>query len=233
MEKFYLSEFFDLAETSLEELFANCQFPWEVLAKLPMFLEKASLGKILCPIPEGVTLVNPEKISIGKGTVVEPGAFIQGPCLIGDHCQIRHGAYIRGGVVTGDHVVIGHGTEIKSSILLNRASCAHFNYVGDSLLGNGVNLGAGVVLANLRLDHQAVRIVDGEEKIPTELKKLGAILGDGVQIGCNSVTNPGTILGKGVFCPPCQSIGGVVPSHAKLRSTHKLMVQDHVDRSCF
>ncbi|MDN3506076.1 MAG: UDP-N-acetylglucosamine diphosphorylase [Simkaniaceae bacterium] len=233
MEKFYLNQFFDLDGYALKELFKDCRFPWEALARIESFLEKAQLGMIQCPIPEGVTLVNPEKISIGKGTVVEPGAFIRGPCIIGENCQIRHGAYIRGNVITGSDCIIGHATELKSSILLDGACCAHFNYVGDSFLGNRVNLGAGVKLANLRLDNQLIQISDGAEKIPTNLKKLGAILGDGVQIGCNAVLNPATVMGREALCYPCLAIGGVIPPHAKVRSTKQTVVQDHVDRSCF
>jgi len=233
MEKFYLHQFFDLGEYALAEVFKDCQYPWQALAQIETFLSTCELGKIECPIPEGVTLINPEKISIGKGTTIEPGAFIRGPCVIGKNCQIRHGAYIRGFVLTGDDCVIGHCTEIKSSILLDGVCAAHFNYVGDSVLGSRVNLGAGVKLANLRLDSQEVQIFDGSSKFSTNLKKLGAILGDDVNIGCNAVLNPATIMGRGALCYPCLAIGGVVPPHSKVRSTKQTVVQDHVDRSCF
>ena len=197
MEKFLVDKIFNLESFAHRKVFDGCTYPWEALLKLIQYLESQKLGKIECPIPDGVYLVNPEQISIGKGTVVEPGALIKGPCLIGRDCEIRHGAYIRGGVLTGDRCVIGHATEVKGSILLDDVHAAHFNYVGDSILGNRVNLGAGVKLANVRLD---------EREVKTGLKKLGAILGDETQIGCNAVTNPGTVMGKGSLGYPCMVI---------------------------
>ena len=172
-------------------------------------------------MPASAFLVNPELISIGKGTVVEPGAYIAGPCIIGQNCQVRNGAYIRGNVIIGDDCVVGHATEIKGSILLNRVCASHFNYVGDSILGNDVNLGAGLVCANLRLDRQKVSIHYKNQKIPTPLKKLGAIVGDGSQLGCNSVLNPGTVLGKKVFCSPCLNISGYIPGGSFIKEPLK------------
>jgi NDP-sugar pyrophosphorylase family protein len=192
MEKILLDNLFNRNSYSHSKLFEGCSYPWEAFSKLAQYLKSQNLGKIECSVPEGVYLINPELISIGKGTVIEPGSFIQGPCIIGRDCQIRFGAYIRGYVVTGDRCVIGHATEMKGSILLDDVHAAHFNYVGDSILGNRVNLGAGAKLANLRFDHQEVRIGD----ISTGLKKLGAILGDETQLGCNVVTNPGTVMSK-------------------------------------
>lgn len=233
MEKFLIDNFFDLSQFPHQQVFASCNYAWEALAQLNQYLENQVLGKIECTIPEGVFLVNPEKISIGKGTIIEPGAFIKGPCIIGQDCEIRHGAYIRGGVLTGDRCLIGHSTEIKTSILLGDVCAAHFNYVGDSILGNRVNLGAGVKLANLRLDHQNIQIDDLGQKVSTNLKKMGAILGDGVQFGCNAVTNPGTVFGKGAFCYPCVTVSGYISPQSKVRSTQKTVIQDYVDRSCF
>ncbi len=233
MEKYLINEFFDLREYALAQVFEECQYAWEALAFLEKFLAEVPLGKIECELPEGVTLLNREKISIGKGTIVEPGAFIRGPCVIGENCEIRHGAYVRGYVVSGNDCIIGNSSEIKSSILLNGVCVAHFNYVGDSILGNRVNLGAGVKLANLRLDNQTIQISDAGQKIPTNLKKLGAIIGDDSHFGCNAVTNPGTVVGKEVFCYPCITVGGYIPPNAKVRSTQKMVVQEYVDRSCF
>jgi NDP-sugar pyrophosphorylase family protein len=165
-------------------------------------------------IPEGVFLIDRHLITIEKGSVIEPGAYIKGPCYIGKNCTIRHGAYIRGNLITGDGCVIGHDTEIKNAIFLNQVHAAHFAYVGDSILGNRVNLGAGTKCANLKFDKQAIILnVDGN-KIETGLKKFGAVLGDDVQTGCNVVTNPGTILGKGVHCHPLTNVKGVIPAEA-------------------
>lgn len=137
-----------------------------------------------------------EKIAIGKGVLVEPGALIKAPAIIGDSSEIRHGAYLRGYCLTGTGCVIGHTTEVKNSIFLNNAKAGHFAYLGDSILGNNVNLGAGTKLANLRLIRGEIAIRTKSGPVLTGLEKLGAILGDDVQTGCNSVTNPGTIMGK-------------------------------------
>ncbi len=233
MKKFLIESFFDLSQFPYPEVFEDCEYAWEVLARLEEFFNSLKLGKIECPIPQGVYLIHPEKISIGRGTVIEPGALIRGPCLIGQDCEIRHGAYIRGSVLVGNQCLIGHNSEIKSSILLNAVCAGHCNYVGDSVLGNGVNLGAGAKLANLRLDNKNVQITDQLEKIPTNLKKMGAVIGDGAQLGCNAVTNPGTMIGKGAFCYPCVTVNGYIPIQAKVRSTQKMVIQEYVDRSCF
>lgn len=229
MEKFLLNAFFDIENFDFQEAFEGCTYAWDALGKLDQFLERADLGQINCPIPEGAYLVHPELIAIGEGTVIEPGAFIRGPCMIGKGCEVRHGAYIRGDVLIGDGCVIGHDTEVKRSILLDEVCVAHFNYVGDSILGNRVNLGAGVKLANLRLDQSTIQI----EGLSTNLKKLGAIVGDGSQFGCNAVANPGTVMGPGAFCHPCAVIRGYIPPKAAVKSTQKMVIQEYVDRSCF
>ncbi|HEY2810142.1 MAG TPA: UDP-N-acetylglucosamine diphosphorylase [Rhabdochlamydiaceae bacterium] len=216
-----VNSFFNLLQFAHASLFAECEHPWEVLKRLFAYLEKQTLGKIEIEISPSVFLSDPSTISIGQETVIEPGAYIQGPCIIGNRCIIRHGAYIRGGVVMGDECLIGHGTEIKNSILLDRVSASHFNYVGDCIIGNRVNLGAGVKCANFRLDHGTVFISLAGHRIETGLRKLGAIIGDGAQVGCNCVINPGTLLGKNSFCFPCLNIYGVIPDNAKVKPAQK------------
>ena len=159
-----------------------------------------------CPIPTNVTLVNAESISIGKGSVIEPGAYIEGPCVIGQNCRIRHGAYLREYVLTGDRCVIGHSTEVKHAIFLNDSKAPHFNYVGDSILGNHVNIGAGVICANFRLDKQDVVVEVEGETYQTGITKFGTILGDSSQLGCNTVINPGVLLRKKTYSRACTSI---------------------------
>lgn len=210
---FKASQFFDLEGYAHAAIFSGCTAVWEALARIDSYLAEQALGKIEVPIPEGVTLVDADLISIGPGTTLEPGAYIRGPCIIGAHCQIRHTAYIRGDVIVGDFCVIGHATEVKHSIFLNYTQAAHFAYVGDSILGNKVNLGAGTICANLKLDHSAVNIRHNGTTIETGLRKLGAILGDSTQIGCNTVLNPGSIFGKSVLCYPCINTGGAVPDN--------------------
>lgn len=213
--------FFDLSSYKHAKVFDECDFVWEVVQKISDYLATLPLGSIETTIPSGVHLFNPELIHIGKNTIVEPGAYIQGPCWIGDDCTIRHGAYIRGNVITGNRCVIGHDTEIKNTLMLNGAQAAHFAYLGDSILGNDVNLGAGVKCANLNLDHGPVKIYVDGEIYHTHFRKLGAILGDRTKLGCNSVTNPGTLTGKGVLAYPCTNFGGFVSSDSVVQPSNK------------
>ncbi len=171
-------------------------------------------GAILFP---GAVLMDRE-IEFLPGSIVEPGALIAGPTLIGPNTEVRHGAYLRGEVLTGEGCVIGHTTEVKRAVFLDGAKAGHFAYVGDSILGRQVNLGAGTKLANLRLARGTVRIRYQGELLDTGLRKLGAILGDGVQTGCNSVTNPGTLIGPGSLVLPNVTAGpGVIPPRSILR----------------
>jgi UDP-N-acetylglucosamine diphosphorylase / glucose-1-phosphate thymidylyltransferase / UDP-N-acetylgalactosamine diphosphorylase / glucosamine-1-phosphate N-acetyltransferase / galactosamine-1-phosphate N-acetyltransferase len=187
------------------------------LLEIEHFFAKTFLGKIETTIPQGVFLEDKEKISIGKNTIVEPGAYIKGPCIIGQNCQIRHGAYIRGYVKIDDHCIIGHGTEVKNSFFFSKAKACHFCYVGNSILGKNVNLGASVVLANLRLDHKDVMYINKGKKIKTGLQKMGAIIGDNVQIGCNTVLSPGTLIAKDCVVYPCLSIRGSYQKNSQIR----------------
>lgn len=219
------NQFFTLEEYAHASLFEECQFPWQALERLKSYLQFLKLGNIDTDVPSTAYLVHPELISIGQGTTVEPGAYIEGPCVIGQNCKIRHGAYIRGDVITGDNCVIGHDTEVKHSVLFNSAIAAHFNYVGDSILGARVNLGAGVKCANFRLDHQSIHVVILGERINTRLNKLGAIIGDGAQVGCNCVINPGTILGRNSFCFPCLNVYGFIPENGKVKPASKNIIE--------
>ncbi len=218
-------EFFSLDSFAHKALFCEGKDVFDALRNLNKYLTSSVLGVIEVDVLEGVYLVNPEQISIGAGTVIEPGVLIQGPCIIGKNCHIRQGAYIRGDVITGDRCVIGHDTEVKHSIFLDDAMAAHFNYVGDSIIGNGVNLGAGVKCANLRLDHENVVVFIDGKRIETGLKKLGAVVGDGAQIGCNCVTDPGTLLGKNSICYPCLNVHGYVPKNGKVKPGLKNIVE--------
>ena len=164
----------------------------------------------------GVTLMG-DNISIGKGCLIESGAMIKGHTIIGDNCEIRQGAYLRGNTLTGDRCVLGHCTEIKHSILLNDAKAGHFNYLGDSILGNNTNLGAGTKFANLRFLPGNVLIRTPEQRIDSGLRKFGAILGDNTQTGCNSVTSPGTVFAKRcILMPNTTAPSGYFPKGSKV-----------------
>ena len=170
----------------------------------------------------GAALMDNE-IQIGRGTVVEPGALIKGPTIIGNNTEIRQGAYIRGAVLVGNGCVVGHTTEMKSSIMLGGSKAGHFAYIGDSILGK-VNLGAGTKLANLKIVESQIVLSISGKKYETGLRKFGAILADGVETGCNSVTVPGTLLGKGVLLYPNATAKGYYPANTiiKLRQTQDL-----------
>ncbi len=221
------STFFDLETFAHAALFSDCEHVWEALLRLKDYLKQQSLGCIEAEIPEGVTIVEPETVSIGKGCRIEPGSYIHGPCIIGENCEIRQGAYIRGNFIAGRACVIGHTTEVKHAVFLDGAHAAHFAYVGDSILGNDVNLGAGVKCANVRLDRQQVIVRHEQQRIPTGLKKFGAVIGDCCQIGCNTVLNPGTLLGREVCCVPCVGVSGVVASKHRIMNPYTLAIEPY------
>jgi UDP-N-acetylglucosamine diphosphorylase / glucose-1-phosphate thymidylyltransferase / UDP-N-acetylgalactosamine diphosphorylase / glucosamine-1-phosphate N-acetyltransferase / galactosamine-1-phosphate N-acetyltransferase len=218
MYDFQTSYFFNLSNYRHSSLFSHSTFVWDALKHISLYLNSFKLGIIEAEVSPGAFLIDPENISIGKGSVVEAGAYIKGPCVIGDNCVIRHGAYIRGGLIAGDACVIGHATEVKDSIFLNHAYAAHFAYVGNSILGEGVNLGAGVKLANLNFNNKPVIIHFGDKRIETGMRKLGAVIGDKSQIGCNAVLNPGTLFGKNVNCYPSINVGGVIETNQVVRN---------------
>lgn len=220
--------FFNLTQYRHSSLFEPNEKVWQALLKISHYLSAKTLGKIEIDIPDHVYLIDQETISIGKGTILEPGSYIKGPCIIGENCVVRHGAYIRGNFIAGNNCVIGHDTEIKNSIFLDNVHAAHFAYVGDSILGNHVNLGAGTKCANLKFDHSQVYVTIEGSKINSGMKKFGAIIGDFSQTGCNSVTNPGTLLGQNVFCYPCLNIGGFIPSNHVIKSNLKNIITARV-----
>ncbi len=213
--------FFQLRKFAHAALWKSGEPVWGALHELEPYLKAFRFEKKVPRFP-GVHLEQPDLISIGPGTVIEPGVMIQGPCIIGSHCIIRQGAYLRSHTILGDHVVVGHSAEIKSSILLDRAAATHFVYVGDSIVGSDVNLGAGVKCANLRLDRREVCIRWEEKLFKTGLKKFGAIIGDKVQIGCNSVLNPGTLVGKNSACHPLVTLSGTI-SPGTIVSSDRIM----------
>ncbi|MGE5195890.1 MAG: UDP-N-acetylglucosamine diphosphorylase [Anaerolineae bacterium] len=226
MPNLSVKHFFNLDHFAHAALFDGCVFVWEALKNLASYFDSSSLGRIETDLPSQVYVVDKERISIGEGTIIEPGAYLQGPCIIGKNCLIRHGAYIRGSIITGNDCVIGHDTEVKASILLDGARAPHFNYVGDSILGNRANLGAGVKCANLRLDNALITVRLKDQTVSTGLKKLGAIIGDNSELGCNCVTNPGTILGPQVLCFPCLNIGGFVPPRSIVKPSQKSVIEN-------
>lgn len=217
-------DFFDLSSFAHRALFEKEEPVWAVLQRLKSYLLSKKLGEVFGKILPGASLIESDLIFIGKGTVVEPGACIFGPCIIGEDCQIRHGAYIRGNVLTGNRCVIGHATEVKNAIFFDDAKAGHLAYVGDSILGARVNLGAGTKCANVRFDKKIVTVTMNGKKVETGLKKFGAIFGDDAQTGCNAVTNPGTLMGKGSRLGPCAVVKGVVPQNHTVKAAENVMM---------
>lgn len=218
---FDLASFQDLGiEAELAEFLKNQEFPWAALGKtLTQFIEQF-IGKIPKEkrkqgnISSQAYLENTDQIVLAEGASIEPFAFVAGPVYLGPGVTVRHGAYVRGSVFACKDAVIGHTSEVKGAILLPHAKAAHFAYVGDSILGVECNLGAGTKLANLRFDNKEVQLKVGTELINTKQRKFGAILGNKAQTGCNSVTNPGTILLPGAMVLPTSNARGIVKSRA-------------------
>jgi NDP-sugar pyrophosphorylase family protein len=217
--------FFKLQNYVHYPVFEKCEFVWEVLPKLKNYILSLDLGSISVEVPHQAFIEHPELVSIGEGTIIEPGAFIRGPCVIGKNCQIRHGAYIRGSVLIGDHCVVGHDTEVKNAIFMDYAQAGHFAYLGDSVLGRYVNLGAGTKCANLKLDKTNICLKNNGNNLDSGLRKFGAILGDYSQTGCNSVTNPGTLLGPASQLYPCVNVGGFIPASSLVKPKDRPEIQ--------
>jgi NDP-sugar pyrophosphorylase family protein len=208
--------FFDLTGLEFAELFDGLEYAWEALRRLPDWLAAHVKSEIHGQVAEGA-FVAKEGVYIAAGAVVEPTAYITGPTIIGPGTVVRHGAYVRGTVLTGRGCVIGHASEVKSAILLDGAKAPHFAYVGDSILGRDVNLGAGTKLSNLKVIGKTVTVTVGGRTLDTGLRKFGAVLGDGVETGCNSVLSPGALLGKGCIAYPCLHVRGYHPARSILK----------------
>ncbi len=205
------TDLFDLTQTEHAGLFDGCEFAWDALKRLKDHLLR-HLRPGLRNRCEGVAWIG-EQVSIGEGTVVEDGAMIQGPAIIGRNCRIRHNAYIRDNVIVGDDCVVGNACELKTAVLFNGAQVPHFNYVGDSILGYKAHLGAGVKISNLKVVTGNVTVeVDGKP-FDTGLRKLGALVGDHAEVGCNAVLNPGSIVGRGALIYPNVSWRGILPAN--------------------
>jgi NDP-sugar pyrophosphorylase family protein len=211
------SDFFDLTDFEHKALFEGDTITqiWKVLKEIDSYLEANLKPGIEGQVHPGAYLMD-EQIYLAPGAVVEPGAYIAGPSYIGAGSVVRHGAYVRGGCIIGRNCVIGHATEVKHSVFLDGAKAAHFNYVGDSILGNNVNLGAGSRLANFKLRGSEVNVRHNGRPIPTGLRKFGAILGDSVSLGCNVVCNPGTIIGPHSEVFPLVSVLGYYNAYSRI-----------------
>lgn len=229
MQIFRVEDFFDLKQCGFPELYEGVGQAWEAIGRIKACVENklketgsGCQGKII-----GQAWIA-EDVYIGEGTVVEEGAMIKGPTVIGRNCEIRHGAYIRGSALIGDEVVVGNSTEIKNAALHRGAMAPHYNYVGDSVLGWKVHMGGGSGTANLKLSWDKVKVKFEGEKIDTGLRKFGAIIGDYCDIGTNTVLTPGTLIGPRSIVYAETSFGGYLPpeSIVKARFTHEIVKRD-------
>ena len=207
------TELFEENRTLAWPCFLAVENPWELIPRIKEII--LAIGQGLDP----ALYKNPsEGIWIAKSASVAPTAAIGAPAIIGENTQIRHGAYIRGSVLVGEGCVIGNSVELKNCILFDKVQVPHFNYVGDSILGYKAHLGAGAITSNVKGDRTAVFIKNGDEIIPTNSRKLGAILGDYAEIGCNAVVNPGCIIGQRTIVYPTASVRGVIPSDSLVKA---------------
>lgn len=199
-----IQDLYDLQETIAADIFRGITYPWEVLGRIKEFI--IELGNSL---PEEKFEKRGENIWIAKNATVAPTAYIGAPCIIDEEAEIRHGAFIRGSAIVGKHAVVGNSTELKNVILFNYVQVPHYNYVGDSILGYKAHMGAGSITSNVKSDKTLV-VVKGDDRMETGLKKFGAMLGDHVEVGCNSVLNPGTVIGRNTNVYPLSSVRGVI-----------------------
>lgn len=198
---------YDLKETIAGDIFEGVVYPWEVLPKIHDFI--IELGKRL---PGELYEEKGENIWIAKSATVTPTACLNGPLIVDEDAEIRHCAFIRGNAIVGKGAVVGNSTELKNVILFNKVQVPHYNYVGDSILGFKSHMGAGSITSNVKSDKTPVVIHNGDTTVETGLKKMGAMLGDCVEVGCNSVLNPGTVIGKNSNVYPTSMVRGVVPA---------------------
>ena len=223
MEECKTQNLFDLNQTIAKDIFENATYPWEVLSKISDFI--IELGNTLDP---EVFEKRGENIWIAKSAIVAKTASITGPVIIDEGAEIRHCAFIRGKAIIGKNAVVGNSTELKNVILFNNVQVPHYNYVGDSILGYKAHMGAGSITSNVKSDKKLVVIKDGKEQIETGIKKVGAMLGDNVEIGCGTVLNPGSIVGRNSNIYPLTSVRGVIPANSICKGGNPLQVVQKV-----
>ena len=202
------TELYDLSHSMAGDYLSGFDYPWQALAGIKALI--LDLGSKL-----GDEYVRPEEdVWVHKTAKVAPTAYLGAPCIIGANTEVRHGAFVRGSALVGENCVVGNSVELKNVILFDNVQVPHYNYVGDSILGYKAHMGAGSLTSNVKSDRTLVVVKNGDQHIPTGLKKFGAMLGDRVEVGCNSVLNPGTVIGKDTNIYPTSCVRGVVPPNS-------------------
>ncbi len=218
MEECKIKNLYNLEETIASKIFEGAEYPWEVLSKIEKFI--IELGSTL-------SLDEYDKVGknvwIAKSAKVAPTAYINGPAIIGKNAEVRHCAFIRGKAIVGEGAVVGNSTELKNVILFNKVQVPHYNYVGDSILGYKSHMGAGSITSNVKSDKKLVVVKNDNEKIETGLKKFGAMIGDEVEVGCGSILNPGTVIGKNSNIYPLSSVRKVVPANSIYKNQNEIV----------
>ncbi len=212
------SELFDCETPYIKPLFEVAEYPWEILPKIKDYIKKL--------ISEGIPGYTEiaDGVLVGENVKIYSTATIEAPAIIGSGTEVRPGAFIRGSVITGENCVIGNSSELKNCVLLNKVQVPHYNYVGDSVLGNYAHMGAGSICSNLKSDGKAV-VIHGDEDYVTGLRKIGGILADHADIGCGCVLNPGTVIGKGTSVYPLTALRGVIPGGCIVKDKENIVVR--------
>lgn len=220
MYNFTIKDLFSLKDSIAAPLFEGATYPFEVLPKIGGFIRQ--LGPTLDP---EIYELRGKDIWIAKSALIAPTASITGPCIIGENTEVRHCAFIRGNALVGNNCVVGNSTELKNVVLIGSVQVPHYNYVGDSVLGMRSHMGAGSITSNVKSDKTLVTVKVGNERIETGLKKFGAVLGDGVEVGCGSVLNPGTVIGQNTNIYPLSSVRGFIPANSIYKNAGEVVTK--------
>lgn len=225
MEKFKISNMFDLNETIANELFEGKTYPWEVLPNIKDFILK--IGPTL---PKDKYTEITENVWVSKSAKIFDSAYLGAPLIVDDDAEIRHCAFVRGSAIVGKGAVVGNSTELKNVVLFNKVQVPHYNYVGDSILGFKAHMGAGSITSNVKSDKTLVVVKNSEtgNQIETGMKKFGAMLGDNVEVGCNSVLNPGTVIGRNSNIYPLSRVRGCVPSDSIFKDGNNIVTKTNI-----
>ena len=215
-----IKQLFNLEETIAKDLLQKEKYPWECLPKISEFI--IELGEKL---DKEKFEKKGENIWIAKTAKIAPSASITGPTIIDENAEIRHCAFIRGKAIVGKNAVVGNSVELKNCILFNNTQVPHYNYVGDSILGYKAHMGAGSITSNVKSDKTNV-VIKGKENIETNLRKVGAFLGDGVEVGCNSVLNPGTVIGRNSNVYPLSCVRGIIPENSIYKNKNEIVIKE-------